>query len=118
MWQFPNEPDGIGDQDREVLTELDSADQCVERGKQSARHQSVFLGKGAEQRGFTGIGVTDQGHEGQSILTASFSMQLAMFPDLLDVAFERAYAMPDLAAVHFQLGLTRAARTNTAAKSR
>jgi hypothetical protein len=41
-----------------------------------------------------------------------------MFPNLLDVAFESADAMPDLSPVHFQLGLTRTARTDAAAKSR
>jgi hypothetical protein len=59
MWQFPNEPNGIGNQDWEVFTELNAADQCIERGKQPARHQSVFFGKGPEQCRFAGICITD-----------------------------------------------------------
>src|SRR5438045_2726084 len=41
-----------------------------------------------------------------------------MLPHLLDLSLERADALSDLAAVHFQFGLTWTARADTAAETR
>src|SRR5438093_10653652 len=104
MRKPPNESDGIRNQDRQLFAELNTADQRVEGRKQPARHQRVFLREGSKQRGLASVGIADQRNQRQLIPPAALPMELAMFADLLDVALERADAMPDLAAVHFQFG--------------
>ena len=53
----------------------------------------------------------------QLISPPPFAVKLAMFSDLLDVAFQRADAMTNLPAVHFQLGFAGTAGADAAAKT-
>src|SRR5438132_13194939 len=52
------------------------------------------------------------------IPAAPFTMKLAVFPHLLDLAFQRADALPDLPAIHFEFRFAGTARANAAAKPR
>ena len=59
MRKFSNKSNGIRDENRNVIPQLDAADQRIESGKQAAGHESVFLGKSLKQGRFAGIRVTD-----------------------------------------------------------
>src|SRR5215831_2354233 len=118
MWQFPNESNGIRNQNGEILTQLDTANQRIECGKQSSGDQSLFLGQRAKQRRFACVRIADQRDQRQSILTSPFSVELAMFSNLLDVTFKSTDAVTNLPAVHFELRFAGATSANAAAQSR
>src|SRR5216110_1834640 len=106
MRKFPNKSDSIRDQNREILTQLDAPDQCIQRGEQSARYERVFLRQGAEQRRFAGVRIANQRNERQLIPPAPFAMKLAVLAELSDVALQHADLMPNLPAIRFQFRFT------------
>src|SRR5262245_28549991 len=117
MGELSDESYSVRDQDREILPELDTPNQCIQRRKQPFGHQSVLFGKCPKEGRLAGIGVADEGHERQLVLATPLSMQLPVLPDLFDVPFQGADAVANLPPIHFQFGFTRTARADAATET-
>src|SRR5204862_4161694 len=118
MRKFPNKSDSVGDQNREILPELNPAYEGIQSGKQPARDERVFFGERTKQGRLAGIRVADERNERQPIPPAALPMQLPMLANLLDISFERADPMTDLPAIHFQFGFAGSPRADSAAQTR
>ena len=92
------------------------AQQRIERHEQRVRDQCLLARQAIEQRGLAGVGITDQRDGGQQPFAPAVAELRPPRLDVGDLLADDAEPMPDVPAIHFELGLTRTARADAAAE--
>ena len=80
--------------------------------------QRLLARQPIEQRGLAGVGVADQRDGRQQALAAAIAQLGAARLDVGDLLADDAEAMPDVAAIDFELGFAGTARADAAAEAR
>ena len=114
--QVADESDGIRQQDFAARGKLELAQLGVERGEHAGGLEHARLGEGVEQCAFAGVGVADERDDRDGHGLATLALLVADAADALELGLDVAEAMVDLAAIGFELGFTRAAGADAAAK--
>src|SRR5215471_1685065 len=118
MWKLADKTNRIRNENRKIPAQLNPADQRIERREEPLRNQGVFFRQRAKERRLAGVRIAHERNERQLIPAPALAMQLPMLSHLFDIPFQRADAMPDLPAVHFQFRFTGTARADAAAEPR
>ncbi|MNE05669.1 hypothetical protein D3C80_982390 [compost metagenome] len=112
--QVTDEADGIGEDHRTDVVELQTAQGRIEGGEQLVGSEDVSLGQRIEQGRLAGVGIADQRDHRNLRALAPAPRQLALATHLLQALLDLANAHAQQAAVGFQLGLARTAQADTA----
>jgi hypothetical protein len=91
--QISDEADGVGDQQRLAVGQVDAAGGGVERGEQHVLGHDIGPAQGIEQRGFAGVGVADDGGVRRLVFLALLALGLALFADEFEFALAAVDAM-------------------------
>ena len=106
-----DEADGVGDEELLIAAEDQLARGRVERGKEFVGREDVRAGEGVEQRGFTGVGVADDGASRDGDALAFGALHAALQHDAPQLGLEVRDAITHCAAIVLQLRFTLAAQT-------
>ena len=101
-----------------MFRRLHAAADRVQGGEQLILGVDLRAGHGVEQGGFTRVGVAHQRHHGNLVLLSVLAAQLPLLLHRLQAAAQLRHALTDAAAVHLQLGFTRAAGADAARQPR
>ena len=113
--QVRDESDGVGQDDAIAMRQVDGAQGRIERREQHVGGQHRRFGQPVEQCRLAGIGVTDQRDNRIRHALAAFAMQAACALDAFEIEFDARDALPDQAAIGFDLRFAGAAKKSEAA---
>ena len=115
MRQVADESHGIGNHDIACAFNPQLARSRVERGKQLVCRIDARASQGIEQRGFTRVGITNQGDIEHIAAAARLALHTALPGQFLQPILQQLDPPPQQAAIGFELLFTRAAQTDPAA---
>lgn len=113
--EIADEADGICQEELLAVGELDLAGGGVERGEELVFGEDLSAGDEIEERGFSGVGVADDGSLGDGDALALLALGETLLFDLFELAFDGIDAPAGETAVGFELALAFAAIGTAAA---
>ena len=112
-----NKADGVGDEERLPVGEIDLARGGVEGGEEHVFRQDVVAGELVEQGGLAGVGVADNGGVGCFEFFAGVALGGALLADVFEFTLGAIDADVSHTAVDFDLLFTHAASGGRTARS-
>ena len=109
---------GVGKQRAAARGQADGANGGIERGEHFRGGEDVGMGERVEERGFSGVGVTDQRDHAERDGLAGAAARGALAANCFDGLLDFADAVADAAAVGFEFLFARAAGADAAAEAR
>ena len=106
--QFADESDGIAEQEGQVVHD-DLANRCVEGCEELVLGKDLALGEEVHQGALAHIRIANESHANHAASVASLSGLLLV--DFCQSLLEQADAVQDDSTVHFELRLTRSAKS-------
>ncbi len=106
--EFLDEADGVSQEDLAEGVDVPASGDGVEGGEQLVGGEDSGAGQGVKQRTLAGVGVANEGDDGQASSAPVFPIQVAVGPDVLNLLLETVNLAADEASVGLQLGLTGA----------
>ena len=113
--KLPNEADGVGEQERSAVGEVDLACRRVERGEEGVLHEDVRPGEATQEGGLARIGVADDRGVRHRGALAVLALIGAVAAYLDEVSPETVHLAADLAFVLLELAFAFALRAYAAA---
>ena len=108
--QLLDEADRIGEEHPPAAGQGHSSRRGIEGGKELVLHQHVGAGQGVEERGFAGVGVADQGDDGDGLPLAALPVLPAVGTHIFQFPTQMGNAPANLSLIHLQLCFTGAAQ--------
>ena len=116
-WELVDEADSVGNQDFVAIGEPDTAGDGVEGGEEAVGRGDAGVGQGVEEGALAGVGVADEGGDGQFRATAAFAVESSGALNALNLALEALNSAANEAPVGLYLGLAGAAGADAATES-
>ena len=107
--QIGNEAHGIGQNQLPPAFQAQAPQGWVKGGEQHVLGQNIGTGQRVEQRGFSGVGVTDKRNNMRALTLSCGAVQASGTAHVFQIAFELVYPLQQHASVEFKLGFPRAA---------
>ncbi len=115
--ELVDEADGVGDEDFVAVGEAYAAGDGVEGGEEAVGGGDAGVGEGVEEGALAGVGVADEGGDGEARTLASAALEEAGALDALKLGVEALDSAADEAAVGLYLGFAGAAGADAAAET-
>ena len=115
MGQLADKAHRVHQEKLAAVRQRDPAGDRVQGGEQLVFRVHPRAGDGIQDRGFAGVGVAHQRHNGDGVLFPALAAKLALLLQGVQFLLQPVDLLPDAAAVDFQLAFAGAAGADAAA---